>query len=352
METRETLSIVLPAFNEANNLRPVHNAVAEQMAEIGLAYEMIFVDDGSQDQSLEVLRELNRLDPHVKVASLSRNFGHQYAITAGMELALGDAVIIMDADLQHPPELIPQMVAAWHDGAQVVFTVREDDGQAGWFKRQASAAFYKFINWMSDTPIVRGAADFRLMDRAVVDAMIAMPERSRFLRGMVSWLGFRQVGLNYRAKPRFSGRSKYSFRRMLALALQGITSFSTVPLRASAYLGLVTALAGLPYALWAIYARCFTDVTVPGWTSLLIAVLLLGGVQLMSVGIIGEYVGRIYTEVKGRPLYLTKELIGFEQDSVMSATHSPAVLPFRCAHRAETGLLIKGTVPRTGKAKS
>ncbi len=174
------------------------------------------------------------------------------------------------------------------------------------------------------------------MDRAVVDAMIAMPERSRFLRGMVSWLGFRQVGLSYRAKPRFSGESKYSFRRMLTLALQGITSFSTVPLRVSAYLGLFTALAGLPYAAWAIYARCFTDVTVPGWTSLLIAVLVLGGVQLMSVGIIGEYVGRIYTEVKGRPLYLTKEMIGFERDAAMPAPQAPAILRFHPPHPGET----------------
>jgi dolichol-phosphate mannosyltransferase len=293
---------------------------------------VIFVDDGSHDGSLEVLRELSGTDAHVRAVSLSRNFGHQYAITAGMEYARGEAVVVMDADLQHPPELIPKMVDAWRGGVQVVYTVREDDEKASWFKRWTSSAFYKLMNCMSDTPIVPGAADFRLMDRAVVDALVAMPERSRFLRGMVSWLGFRQQSLNYRANPRFSGKSKYSLRRMLTLALQGITSFSSVPLRVSAYIGLFAAVVGLPYAIWAIYAKCFTDITVPGWTSLLIAVLFLGGVQLMSIGVIGEYVGRIYTEVKRRPLYLTKELIGFEQAGTLAEPQSSAIFRFHSPH--------------------
>ncbi|MGO8751313.1 MAG: glycosyltransferase family 2 protein [Thermoguttaceae bacterium] len=332
MDNSESISIVLPVFNEASNLRPLHEALMRQLEEVGVPYEMIFVDDGSHDGSLEVLRELSRKDPHLRAVSLSRNFGHQYAITAGMEYARGEAVVVMDADLQHPPELIPKMVDVWRSGVQVVYTVREDDEKASWFKRWTSSAFYKLMNCMSDTPIVPGAADFRLMDRTVVDALVAMPERSRFLRGMVSWLGFRQQSLTYRANPRFSGKSKYSLGRMLTLALQGITSFSSVPLRVSAYVGLFAAVVGLPYAIWAIYAKCFTDITVPGWTSLLIAVLFLGGVQLMSIGVIGEYVGRIYTEVKRRPLYLTKELIGFEQAGTLAEPQSSAIFRFHSPH--------------------
>jgi glycosyltransferase involved in cell wall biosynthesis len=282
---------------------------------------VLFVNDGSVDDSMSVLRQLAAEDPRVKVVGLSRNFGHQNAVSAGLEFASGDAVIVMDADLQHPPDLIPQMIAAWREGCQVVYTVREDDRrQTGWFKRWTSAAFYRLINALSDVPIAPGAADFRLIDRTVVDCLAAMPERSRFLRGMVSWVGFRQKAIRYRPNPRHSGRSKYSLRKMVALALQGITSFSSLPLRVSGFLGLFAALAGLPYALWAIYAKLFTDLVVPGWASLLVAILFLGGVQLMSIGVIGEYIGRIYTEVKRRPLYLTEELIGFE-------THPPRPSP-------------------------
>ena len=343
MENSESISIVVPVFNEASNLRPLHEALTRQLGEIAIPYEILFIDDGSQDGSLEALRQLSGKDLHVRTASLSRNFGHQYAITAGMEYARGDAVVVMDADLQHPPELIPKMVEAWRKGVQVVYTVREDDEKTSWFKRWTSSAFYKLMNCMSDTPIVPGAADFRLLDRAVVNALIAMPERSRFLRGMVSWLGFRQQSLSYRANPRFSGKSKYSFRRMLTLALQGITSFSSVPLHISAYVGLFAALVGLPYAIWALYAKCFTDITVPGWTSLLIAVLFLGGVQLMSIGVIGEYVGRIYTEVKRRPLYLTKELIGFEQAGALPEPQSSAILRFHSPH-SEPGARLARTL--------
>jgi len=313
MDDCRPISIVVPVFNEAGNLRALCDAVSQQVQRCALPYELLFVNDGSLDESMSVLRELAAEDRRVKVVGLSRNFGHQNAVSAGLEFARGDAVIVMDADLQHPPDLIPQMIAAWREGYHVVYTIREDDRrQTGWFKRWTSAGFYKLINALSDVRIAAGAADFRLMDRTVVDCLVAMPERSRFLRGMVSWVGFRQKGIRYRPNPRHSGESKYSVRKMLALALQGMTSFSSVPLRVSGYLGLFAALAGLPYALWAVYAKLFTDMVVPGWASLLVAILFLGGVQLMSIGVIGEYVGRIYTEVKRRPLYLTEELIGFE----------------------------------------
>jgi dolichol-phosphate mannosyltransferase len=334
----ESISIVVPVFDEAENLRPLYEAISRQLVPMGIPYEIIFVDDGSLDASIAVLRELHAADPRVRVMSLSRNFGHQNSISAGLEHAGGEAVIIMDADLQHPPELIPAMIARWREGYQVVFTVRQGDGDAGLFKRLTSAAFYKCINAVSEVPIIPGAADFRLMDRAVVDCLISMPERSRFLRGMVSWVGFRQTGLAYVASPRAAGKSKYSLGKMFGLAAQGITSFSSLPLRISGYVGFFAAVSVVPYAIWALYAKLFTNQTVSGWTSLLISVLFLGGVQLMSLGIIGEYVGRIFTEVKKRPLYVTKELVGFE-----GADAHPLPLS------QETGLPHGGAVPRRSR---
>jgi dolichol-phosphate mannosyltransferase len=329
MDDKVRVSVIVPVYNEAQNLNPLFQAVAAQLKTIGLSFEIIFVDDGSRDDSLGVLRALANQNDQVKVVSLSRNFGHQAAITAGMEHASGAAVIVMDADLQHPPELLPQMIAAWQAGAQVVYTCREDNEETSWFKRFTSAAFYRFINLICDISIVPSAADFRLLDRVAVDALLRMPERSRFVRGLVSWLGFRQVGLQYRANPRLHGKSKYSLRRMVSLGLEGVVSFSTMPLRVAAFIGLGSALLGMPYAAWAIYARLFTDTAVPGWASLLVAVLFLGGVQLMSIGVIGEYIGRIYKEVKGRPIYLTGELIGFGKmaHGDVSARPSSNVIP-------------------------
>lgn len=312
MKDSPVLSVVVPVFNEADNLPALYDALIRQLDALNLPAEIVFVNDGSSDDSLAVLRRLSSQDERAKVVGLSRNFGHQCCITAGIEHASGDAVIVMDADLQHPPELIPQMVARWREGYQVVYTLREDATDTGLLKRWTSSAFYKCINAVSEVPIIANAADFRLMDRAVVNCLLSMPERSRFLRGMISWVGFRQIGLPYVAAPRHAGKSKYSLRKMLSLALQGITSFSSVPLRLSAYIGFVTAVSVIPYAVWGVYAKLFTDQAVHGWASLEVSVLFLGGVQLMSLGIIGEYVSRIYTEVKGRPIYITDELIGFD----------------------------------------
>lgn len=313
MPARELLSVVVPVYNEAENLRPLHQALTRQLTALDLDYEVIFVDDGSRDGSLAVLRELHAADPHVKAVSLSRNFGHQNALTAGLEHAAGDAVIAMDADLQQPPELIPQMVEHWRAGYQVVFTIRQDGQQIGRFKRWTSRAFYALINRITDTPIVPGAADFRLVDRAVVDTLNSMQERARFLRGLVSWVGYRQIGIPFVVRQRHQGQSKYSLRKMLGLALNGITNFSAFPLRLATYFGFASALVGVPYAFWAIYAHLFTNATVPGWTSLTTILLFLGGVQLISLGIIGEYLGRVYDEVKRRPLYIPQELLGFDE---------------------------------------
>ncbi|QDU36079.1 hypothetical protein Mal4_03620 [Maioricimonas rarisocia] len=310
------VSIVVPVFNEEGNVRPMYHAVREQMAGLDMGFELIFVDDGSSDNSLAILRELHEEYDEVRVIAFSRNFGHQSAVSAGIEASSGDAVICMDADLQHPPSMIPQMIEQWRAGYQVVYTIREDDAETGLLKRWFSSAFYRFINWISDTPVIPGAADFRLMDRAVVQVLTAMPERSRFLRGMVGWLGFNQIGIRYRAASRHSGQSKYSIRKMMQLAMNGIASFSAVPLRLSGYLGVLAASAWIPYGLWAVYLRLFTNQAVPGWTSLLVIVLFLGGVQLIALGILGEYVSRIYTEVKGRPLYITQQRLGFERRSL------------------------------------
>lgn len=310
-----SLSVVVPVYNEEGNLRPLYTVLCHHLGALGMPFEVIFVNDGSRDRSLDVMRDLCAADPRVKAISLSRNFGHQHCLTAGVDHASGDAVIAMDADLQHPPELIPQMVAKWREGYQVVYTLREEDAHAGLLKRWTSAAFYRCINMLSEVPIVPGAADFRLLDRAVVDCLDGMPERARFLRGMVSWVGFRQIGIPYAVHKRFSGTSKYTFRKMFHFAVQGVTSFSTIPLRVATYMGVLIALSVIPYAIWAIYARLFTDQAEAGWASLVVSVLFLGGVQLIALGVMGEYVGQIYTEVKRRPLYIAAEYVGFDDSA-------------------------------------
>lgn len=304
------ISIVLPVFDEEENIAEVYEAVTRQLVSLAEPYEILFVDDGSRDGSLERIRELSARDPHVRGVSLSRNFGHQVAITAGLEHAAGDAVIVMDSDLQHPPDLIPQMVAKWGEGYDVVYTIREGRDHAGPLKRWSASVFYRLMNRMCDIEIPANTPDFRLMDRRVVDALRQMPERTRFLRGLVSWVGFRQTAIRFVAAPRSHGQTKYPLARMLRFSLDGVTAFSTVPLRMASYIGLFAALSGIPYALWAIYARLFTDWAVHGWASVVVALLFLGGVQLLSIGIMGEYLGRVYEEAKGRPLYLTQELIG------------------------------------------
>jgi polyisoprenyl-phosphate glycosyltransferase len=324
MKKAPLLSVVVPVFNEAENLPALYGALSKQFDNLDLAAEIVFVNDGSSDDSLAVMKRLHAEDERVKVVGLSRNFGHQCCLTAGIEHAAGEAVIVMDADLQHPPDLIPAMVARWREGYQVVYTVRDNSAAAGRFKRWSSAAFYRLINAVSEVPIIAHAADFRLMDRTVVNCLMSMPERSRFLRGMISWVGFRQIGLPYVSAPRRAGKSKYSLRKMFSLAVQGITSFSLAPLRLSTYIGFATAVSVIPYALWGVYAKLFTNQVVHGWASLEVSVLFLGGVQLMSLGILGEYVGRIYAEVKGRPVYIADERIGFETLPVNRLPHGAA----------------------------
>ncbi len=310
------LSVVVPCFNEQEVLQETHRQLTETFdREPSVQLELIYVDDGSHDATLSILRELRRLDRRVRVVSFSRNFGHQFAVTAGLDHAAGDAVCVIDADLQDPPEVILAMLARWRDGVDVAYGVRtEREGESA-FKRLTASMFYRTINRLSETPIPLDTGDFRLLDRAAVEAFQAMPERDRFVRGMVAWAGFRQEAVPYRRAARFAGTTKYPLKKMLRFAADGILSFSTVPLRLAIYVGFFAALLAMLGVTYALAMRLATQNWVEGWTLLFIAVLFIGGVQLMFMGVVGEYVGRIYGEVKRRPLYLVKEQLGFEPNA-------------------------------------
>ena len=267
------------------------------------------VRDRLRGRRISWLNLLHSSDPNVTVVELSRNFGHQTAVTAGLDVAQGDVVVIIDADLQDPPELIRDMIAIWQQGYEVVYGVRGSrEGESG-FKLWTAKTFYRLINKMSDVPIPLDTGDFRLLDRKAVDAMKSLPERHRLLRGMCSWIGFRQYGLKYARAARFAGTTKYPLRKMLNLALDGIASFSTVPLRLLAVVGMISALLSILGVIYALSLRLFTHIWVPGWTLLFIGLLLIGGLQMISIGIVGEYVGRIYDEAKQRPLYLARNVL-------------------------------------------
>lgn len=308
------VSVVIPCYNEQESIGETHRRVSEVMADLpGLRYEIVYVDDGSRDDTAAVLRDLQTDDPAVRVVCLSRNFGHQFAVTAGLANAGGDAVVIMDADLQDPPEVVPEMLQRWREGVEVVYGVRTDRVGETRFKLWTARIFYRLIRRVSDTDMPLDSGDFRLLDRRVVDAIVAMPERDRFIRGMVSWVGFRQAGVPYRRAPRFAGATKYPLGKMVRFALDGILSFSVKPLRLSTHLGFLTAGIALAAILYALGMRIFTDEWVTGWTALMIAVLFLGGIQMISLGIMGEYIGRLYGEAKRRPLYLIRERLGFPE---------------------------------------
>lgn len=302
------LSVVVPVYDEQEVLLAFHHRLAAALESTGLAWEVLYVNDGSRDASWVLLEELHRRDPRVSAISLSRNFGHQVAITAGIEHATGDAVVVIDADLQDPPELIPAMIARWREGFDVVYAVRNEREAESAFKRWTAAAFYRLMQRLTAIHVPVDAGDYRLMSRRVVDALNRLPERNRYVRGLVAWLGFEQTGVTYNREARRAGQTKYPLRRMVRLASDAIVSFSTMPLQLAIALGFALSLACFAYAGWAAWGRLVNDQPVPGWTSLMVAVLLVGGVQLMCLGIIGEYIGRIYDEVKQRPLYVIGEV--------------------------------------------
>ncbi len=304
------ISIVIPAYSEEHNIQPLCKEIISHMAESS-SFEIIFVDDGSRDLTFEKVEELARSDVRIKGIRLSRNFGHQTALLAGLKEALGDIVIMMDSDGQHPPSLIPHLMAKLQEGYDVVNTIRIDARGSGWLKRISSRWFYRVFNALSDTRIEPASADFRIMNKKALEAFLSIEEHDRFTRGLVSWMGFRQTHLSYQVQKRLSGKSKYSLRRMRLFALDGVTSFSSKPLRISMILGLIAILGGFVYMIYAVlmYLQGQTN---PGWTSLLITVLLLGGIQLFSIGILGEYLGRIFHEAKRRPHYFIEKRTGTE----------------------------------------
>jgi dolichol-phosphate mannosyltransferase len=308
-----SISVIVPCFNEEGTLRETHQRISRTMSAACAWHEILYVDDGSRDATPDLLRALQAEDPHVRVVFLSRNFGHQFAVTAGLAHARGHAAVIMDADLQDPPEVVPEMIRVWQQGYDVVYGVRTDREGETRFKVLTAALFYRLIRWLSDTEIPLDTGDFRLLDRKVVDAVVAMPERDRFLRGMVSWVGFRQAGVPYRRAARFAGVTKYPLPKMLRFALDGLLSFSVKPLRVSTLMGFVSAGLAVLAILYALGMRVFTQRWVAGWTALIIAILFLGGAQLISLGIIGEYIGRLYGEAKRRPLYLVRETLGLDR---------------------------------------
>jgi glycosyltransferase involved in cell wall biosynthesis len=302
------LSVVIPILNEEPLVGELHARVTAAVSPLG-AYELVVVDDGSSDGTWSRLVELAAVDPHLRLVRLSRNFGHQIALTAGLEAARGDAVVTIDGDLQDPPEVIPEMVARWREGYDVVYGVREERQGETRYKLWTARLFYRLIGRLSPVEIPAEAGDFRLLSRRAADALRAMPERARFLRGMTSWIGFPQIGVPYSREPRTAGQTKYSTRKMIKFAADAITSFSSAPLRVVSTIGFALVGFCAVYLAYTVYKRFFTDDTVEGWTSVIVVLLLIGGAQLIGLGVIGQYIGRIYDEAKGRPLYVVSELV-------------------------------------------
>lgn len=307
--TRATasLSIVVPVYNEEASLQSLHERVSAVVSGITQRYEIVLVDDGSADDSPSILRRLVRTDPHVRSIHLARNFGHQAAVTAGVRYAAGDVVVIMDADLQDPPELVGEMLTRWEEGFDVVYAQRTAREKEGVFKRWTAYLYYRLLGRVTDISIPKDTGDFCLMDRRVVDLLNSLPERNRYIRGLRAWLGFRQTAVTFERPPRFAGEPKYTFTKSLRLAIDGIVSFSKTPLRIATYLGLTVSAGSFLLGLFFLLEKLLVGVPTRGWASLILVVLFLGGVQLLTIGIIGEYLSRVYDEVKQRPVFVIRE---------------------------------------------
>ncbi|AOX01792.1 glycosyltransferase [Moorena producens PAL-8-15-08-1] len=306
-----TYSLVIPVYNEENSISELYRRICTVMDQLG-EVELILVNDGSCDRSLELMRDLHQKDPRVCYLSLSRNFGHQIAVTAGLNFVRGQGIIVLDADLQDPPEVIPVLVEKWQQGYQIVYAQRTQRRRESWLKRFPAYLFYRLLRRLANVEIPLDTGDFCLMDRRVVDVLNAMPERNRYVRGLRSWVGLRQTSVSYVRDPRFAGEIKYTIRKSLALAVDALVSFSKVPLRIATYLGLLATAIALLMAGLVLYWRIFEQNSpVTGFATIMISIFFLGAVQLVSIGILGEYVGRIYEEVKGRPLYVLSEVRGF-----------------------------------------
>ena len=307
-------SFIVPIYNEEKTILELYRRISTVMEQLDGPVELILVNDGSRDRSLQLLRDLHQKDVRICYLSLARNFGHQIAVTAGLNFVRGQAVIILDADLQDPPELIASLIEKWQQGYQVVYAQRTTRRKEGWFKRFSAYCFYRLLQRLADVDIPTDTGDFCLLDRQVVDVLNSMPERNRYIRGLRSWVGFQQTAVHFEREERFAGEVKYTFGKSLALAVNGLVSFSKVPLRLSTYVGLLAAVAAILMALLVLYWRIFVPRSpLTGFTIILVAIFFLGAVQLVSIGILGEYIGRIYEEVKGRPLYTLAEMGGFQR---------------------------------------
>jgi dolichol-phosphate mannosyltransferase len=321
------LSVVVPCHCEEESLTVLHRRLTAALAETTAEYEIILVDDGSGDATRETMRALRRADPRVRWIGLTRNFGQQAALTAGLARARGDWVVTMDADLQHPPELVPELLRQARKGYDVVLTQRKDPVDTGLFKRFSSAVFYRLLSWMGGVRIAAGSSDFQLLSRRALQALVAMPERHRFLRGLVRWTGFRSVTVPFQAEARYAGEPAYGLRRSVRLALDAVFSFSILPMRVASMVGLLAIVSSAIYAGWVLYAAVILDIAIAGWASLMVVVLLLGGLQILTLGILGEYVVRVYQEAKARPLFLIEDEDGFGTAAGSPPTMAPPAPP-------------------------
>lgn len=329
-----SISCVFPAFNEAGNLQALVPEALALLAGLSGRFEVIVVDDGSQDDTAQVMKMLCKTHPDVISLTLSRNFGKEAALTAGIDAARGEVVILMDADGQHPPSLLPLMLQKWEQGFDVVYALRKTRDDQSSLQVSLTAKFYKLVNWGSRVTIPADAGDFRLMDRRVVEALKSLPERNRFMKGLYAWVGFSSTAIDYEPLPRISGNTNFGLRNSLSLALTGLVAFSSTPLRALTWLGLAVSLASLAYGLLIIVKVFLIGIEVPGYASIMVAMMFLSGIQLLSIGVLAEYVGRIYEEVKRRPTYLISDRDGTGLGSV---TGTRAVEPLKSvAHEART----------------
>ncbi|MGD1919642.1 MAG: glycosyltransferase family 2 protein [Pleurocapsa sp.] len=312
------ISIVIPLYNESENIEYLFKRIISVLNKLHTNYEIICVNDGSQDNTLDILIEHNQKNTFIKVINLSRNFGKEIALTAGIDHAAGAAIIPIDADLQDPPELIAQLFDKWREGYDVVYATRRSRRGETWLKKATAKAFYQTIGKMSPIPIPSNTGDFRLLDRRVVEAIKKLPERTRFMKGLFAWVGYKQTSILFDREARHSGNSNWSYWKLWNFALDGIISFSFLPLKVWSYVGVTISLISLFYALYLVVRTLVFGVDVPGYASLMVAILFLGGVQLITLGVLGEYLGRVYEEVKGRPLYFVREKYGFEDKQLIS----------------------------------
>ncbi|MEM6963751.1 MAG: glycosyltransferase family 2 protein [Bacteroidota bacterium] len=301
------ISVIIPVFNEEKNIQILYDRLSGVLQNLGVSYELIFINDGSHDASIGLIKVLSKAHPSVKYIDLSRNFGHQIAVTAGIDKTVGDAVVIIDADLQDPPELIATMWKKRNEGFDVIYAKRKNRKGEGWFKLWTAKVFYRILAKMTSISIPLDTGDFRMMDKKIVHVLREMPEKNKYLRGQISWVGFRQTFVEYDRAERQAGETGYTFRKMLRLALDGITGFSDVPLKVVSYFGFLVSLIAFLVAIYALISKFVWEDSVPGWTSLMIAILFIGGIQMIAIGIIGEYLSRMNHNIRNRPLYVVKD---------------------------------------------